>query len=75
MLTKKLYIPATIKDMVDRPRLLDKLDKGIEKKLILISAPAGFGKTTIICDWILKNNVFAIRVMPPLFLKPNFTLY
>jgi len=38
--------------MVSRPRLLARLNEGLHRKLILISAPAGFGKTTLISEWL-----------------------
>ena len=38
--------------MVDRKRLIDKLNKGLHRKLTLISAPAGYGKTTLVCEWL-----------------------
>jgi LuxR family maltose regulon positive regulatory protein len=38
--------------MVSRPRLLERLNKGLHGKLTLISAPAGFGKTTLVSSWV-----------------------
>jgi LuxR family maltose regulon positive regulatory protein len=38
--------------MVSRPRLLERLNEGLHRKLILISAPAGFGKTTLVSQWL-----------------------
>lgn len=52
LLTTKLYIPALRPMLVLRPRLIEQLNKGINRKLTLISAPAGFGKTTLVCEWI-----------------------
>jgi LuxR family maltose regulon positive regulatory protein len=37
---------------VARPRLRDRLDRGLDAKLMLVSAPAGFGKTTLLVDWL-----------------------
>ena len=48
----KLDIPVLRRELVTRPRLLDRLDQGFHASLILVSAPAGFGKTTLICDWL-----------------------
>jgi LuxR family maltose regulon positive regulatory protein len=50
VLTTKLYIPPPRPNAVPRPRLLARLNE--ERKLILISAPAGFGKTTLVSEWI-----------------------
>ena len=47
ILATKFYIPTLRADLMPRPRLIDKLTAGVAKPLVLISAPAGFGKTTI----------------------------
>jgi len=52
ILKTKLYIPAVHQDIVSRPRLLQCLDAGIDGKLTLISAAAGFGKSTLLSDWV-----------------------
>jgi LuxR family maltose regulon positive regulatory protein len=53
LLTTKLYIPSPRPNLVPRSRLIRRLDKGLnlEHKLTLISAPAGFGKTTLLSEW------------------------
>ena len=51
LLTTKLYIPSPRPDLVPRPRLIEQLNTGISRKLILISAPAGFGKSTLLSSW------------------------
>jgi LuxR family maltose regulon positive regulatory protein len=56
LLTTKLYIPATRSDAVLRPRLIELLDRGLARKLTLIAAPAGFGKTTLIAAWLAPND-------------------
>jgi LuxR family maltose regulon positive regulatory protein len=57
LLTTKLYTPPPCSDLVQRPRLIEQLNSGISRKLILISAPAGFGKTTLLSDWIGKLDL------------------
>ncbi|MCI0695627.1 hypothetical protein L0337_26950 [candidate division KSB1 bacterium] len=52
LLTTKLFIPPARADLVLRPRLTDRLNEGVKRKLTLISAPAGFGKTTLLGEWI-----------------------
>src|SRR3989449_5621898 len=52
MLTTKLYIPRLRPNVVSRPRLIERLNEGLHRKLILISAPAGFGKTTLVSEWV-----------------------
>ena len=52
LLETKLYVPKWRPDLVSRPRLIERLDQGIERKLTLVSAPAGFGKTTLLAEWL-----------------------
>jgi LuxR family maltose regulon positive regulatory protein len=51
-LTTKLYIPPTRPDVVSRPRLIERLNQGLDCRLTLVSAPAGFGKTTLVSEWL-----------------------
>ena len=44
-------------NIVHRSELFEKLNSGLSRKLILVSAPAGFGKTTIISDWINQHKI------------------
>ena len=52
LLSTKLYIPPTRSTLVVRDRLHDLLFRGMNNKLTLVSAPAGFGKTTLISEWV-----------------------
>ena len=54
ILTTKLYHPPPRPKVVPRPRLNERLNEGLlaSRKLTLISAPAGFGKTTLISEWV-----------------------
>src|ERR1700704_1811157 len=52
LLETKLYVPKWRRGLVPRPRLSDRLNRGAESKLTLVSAPAGFGKTTLLADWL-----------------------
>jgi LuxR family maltose regulon positive regulatory protein len=52
ILATKLYIPRPRPKVVSRPRLLEWLNEGVHGKLTLISAPAGFGKTTLVSEWV-----------------------
>jgi LuxR family maltose regulon positive regulatory protein len=58
LLQTKLYVPKLRPSLVPRPRLIEKLNRGIEDghKLSLISAPAGFGKTTLVSEWLAENE-------------------
>ena len=55
ILATKLYIPPPRPKVVRRPRLIERLNEGLHRKLTLISAPAGFGKTTLVSEWIHRN--------------------
>ena len=52
LLTTKLFILPTRPELVPRPRLMERLDRGLHRKLTLISAPAGFGKITLVTEWL-----------------------
>ena len=54
LLNTKLYVPQARSNLVPRPRLIERLDEGLARgrKLTLISAPAGFGKTTLLGEWL-----------------------
>jgi len=54
LLQTKLYIPPIRPELVSRPRLIERLNAGLPpgRKLTLVSAPAGFGKTTLLSEWV-----------------------
>ncbi len=52
LLQTKLYIPPIRPELVSRPRLIERLNAGLHRKLTLVSAPAGFGKTTLVSEWV-----------------------
>ena len=52
ILATKLYVPVPRPKIVLRPHLIDQLNKGLHRKLTIISAPAGFGKTTLVSEWV-----------------------
>ena len=56
LLKTKLYVPALRPDLVARPRLIERLQAGRDRKLTVISAPAGFGKTTLVAEWIYSKD-------------------
>ncbi len=58
LLRTKLYIPPRRPNLVPRPHLIERLNQGLQlgHKLTLISAPAGFGKTTLISEWLTGNE-------------------
>ena len=52
ILQTKLFVPPSRRERVPRPALIARLNEGLAGKLTLISAPAGFGKTTLMADWL-----------------------
>src|SRR6476619_5345038 len=52
LLETKLHIPRWRRSLVARPRLSERLSRGAESSLTLVSAPAGFGKTTLLTEWL-----------------------
>lgn len=62
LLKTKLYILPVRPELVSRPRLIEQLNASLQRKLTLISAPAGFGKTTLLSEWIHQTSVPAAWV-------------
>ena len=71
LLETKLYVPRPRRGLVTRPRLSERLNRGSESKLTLVSAPAGFGKTTLVADWLATTPE---RTTAWLSLDPNDNL-
>ncbi len=57
LLRTKLHIPRLRPELVSRLHLLEKLDDGLNTRLTLISSPAGFGKTTLLSEWVQKTTL------------------
>ena len=59
LLTSKLFIPPLRPGLVPRPRLVQLLNEGLhtKRKLTLVSAPAGFGKTTLVVAWLKQIDL------------------
>ncbi len=62
-LATKLHIPSLRRNLVPRQRLLERLDQGLRRRLTLVSAPAGFGKTTLLSEWV---HSLEARRSPPM---------
>jgi LuxR family maltose regulon positive regulatory protein len=54
LLATKVHVPPLRRKVVSRSRLFERLDAGLYGKLTLISAPAGFGKTTLLSAWLAR---------------------
>lgn len=52
LIATKLYRPQCQSGIVERTRLIERLNSGLDRRMTLVSAPAGFGKTTLLCDWL-----------------------
>ena len=52
ILRTKLHVPSLRPGLIPRPRLIDRLNTGLNGRLTLISAPAGYGKTTLVTEWL-----------------------
>ena len=57
LLRTKLFIPPIRPIQIDRPRLSNLIDTGLDRTLILVSAPAGYGKTTLISRWLTEKKI------------------
>lgn len=57
ILTTKLFIPPLRPSFVSRPRLFKPLNEGLKRRLTLLSAPAGYGKTSLLCEWIHHHRI------------------
>lgn len=57
LLRTKLFIPPIRQNGVVRPNLMDQLNSGLDKPLTLVSAPAGYGKTTLVSNWLRQTEV------------------
>jgi LuxR family transcriptional regulator, maltose regulon positive regulatory protein len=55
LLATKLHMPRPRPDLVPRPRLAERLDEGLARGLMLVCAPAGYGKTVLLADWARRG--------------------
>ncbi|MCI0694344.1 hypothetical protein L0337_20340 [candidate division KSB1 bacterium] len=56
LLATKLYAPQARPNLVPRPRLIARLNEGLARPLTLVSSPAGFGKITLLSEWIPQSE-------------------
>ena len=56
LLATKLYMPGPRPGQVPRPRLLARLDEGLARGLVLVCAPAGYGKTVLLAEWTRRGG-------------------
>src|SRR5215216_7213223 len=56
LLATKLYVPQPRPGLLPRPRLTERLAEGVAGDLVLVCAPAGFGKTSLLADWVRRSQ-------------------
>jgi LuxR family maltose regulon positive regulatory protein len=56
LLATKLHVPRPRPGLVPRPRLAERLDEGLTRGLVLVCAPAGYGKTVLLADWARRGQ-------------------
>ena len=56
LLATKLYLPRRRPGFITRPRLTERLDESLTRGLVLVCAPAGFGKTALLADWARRSR-------------------
>ena len=64
LLTTKLYRPPIDCNWIARPALFTRLNNGLTRKLTLVSAPPGFGKSTLISQWLARFDSDALSASP-----------
>ena len=74
LLQTKLHIPPLRSSIVPRSRLTAKLNAGLDGRFTLISAPAGYGKTTLVAEW-LSQKVEGERMRDEIIPPPAFNLH
>ena len=57
LLLTKFYSPPIRSNQINRQRLVDMLNGGLDKTLILVSAPAGYGKSTLVSRWLKESGI------------------
>jgi hypothetical protein len=57
LLPTKLHVPYPRSHLVPRAHLVERLQQGAERALTLVSAPAGFGKTTLLTQWLVESGM------------------
>ena len=70
LLRTKLFVPPVRPNLVPRPHLIARLNRGLHRKLTLVSAPAGFGKTTLISEW--RHRIPAVSDVESICQNPKF---
>ncbi len=57
ILKTKLFMPPLREGMISRLRLIEQINNGIKKKVVFVSAPAGFGKSSLMVEWVAQTKM------------------
>jgi LuxR family maltose regulon positive regulatory protein len=57
LLRTKFFVPPIRSNQIARPRLINLINRGLDRALILVSAPAGYGKTTLVSSWLHESDI------------------
>ena len=71
LLATKFFVPSSSHSLIARPQLTILLNQGLRRKLTLIAAPAGFGKTTLLSTWVQSLPPGAAQVAWPNAMPAN----
>lgn len=55
LVATKLFVPQVRPNRVARTRLIDLLNEGVSRRITVITAPAGYGKTTLLSEWVVQS--------------------
>lgn len=72
LLATKFFVPRAFHSLLPRPQLAAVLEQSLERPLTLVTAPAGFGKTTLVASWLHRfNAAFNDKLQPPALTTHN----
>src|SRR5579859_3097969 len=57
LLSTKNVVPLVAAEFVHRPRLIERINRGVQGPLTLLAAPAGFGKTSVLAEWASQSRL------------------
>ena len=57
LLRTKFFIPPIRSNQIARTRLSELIDRGLDRAILLVSAPAGYGKSTLVSNWLKEKNI------------------
>jgi len=69
----KLYLPSLRPNSVRRPRLMERLTTGLRRRLTLNSAPADFGKTMLVSEWLAAGKSSYLTLGSPQPPRPKYS--